>query len=99
MNSRKIGNLIDPTQQLHTVSLPDPNSLSQNVNKHLESIQNNVMTGYAQVMQTIQANDDARMSDYQYKLRKAQADAENGGSGLGSALSSISKTLLEAYWS
>lgn len=99
VSSRNIGSLLDPEKQLHTVSLPDPNSLSQNVGKHLESIQSNVMTGYANVMQTIQANDEARTADYNYRMKKAQLEAEKNGAsgGIGSALADISKTLLEAY--
>jgi hypothetical protein len=98
-SSRNIGSLLDPEKQLHTVSLPDPASLSQNVGKHLESIQSNVMTGYANVMQTIQANDEARSADYNYRMKKAQLEAEKNGAsgGIGSALADISKTLLEAY--
>ena len=99
VSSRNIGSLLDPEKQLHTVSLPDPNSLSQNVSKHLESIQSNVMTGYANVMQTIQANDEARTADYNYRMKKAQLEAEKNGAsgGIGSTLADISKTLLEAY--
>lgn len=99
VSSRNIGSLLDPDKKLKTVSLPDPASLSQNVGKHLESIQNNVMTGYADVMQTIQANDEARAAEYNYRMRKAQIEAEqNGASGnIGSALANISKSLLEAY--
>lgn len=99
VSSRNIGSLLDPEKQLHTVSLPDPTSLSQNVGKHLESIQSNVMTGYANVMQTIQANDEARSADYNYRMKKAQLEAEKNGAsgGIGSTLADISKTLLEAY--
>jgi hypothetical protein len=98
-SSRNIGSLLDPEKKLHSVSLPDPASLSQNVGKHLQSIQSNVMDGYATVMQTIQANDEARTADYNFRMKKAQLDAEkNGASGnLGSALAGISKTLLDAY--
>ena len=99
VSSRNIGSLLDPDKQIKTVSLPDPASLSQNAGKHLESIQNNVMTGYADIMQTIQANDEARTADYNYRMKKAQIEAEqNGASGnIGSALANISKSLLEAY--
>jgi len=57
------------------------------------------MTGYANVMQTIQANDEARSADYNYRMKKAQLEAEKNGAsgGIGSALADISKTLLEAY--
>jgi hypothetical protein len=98
-SGRNIGSLLDPERKLKTVSLPDPTSLSQNVGKHLESIQSNVMTGYADIMQTIQANTEARTADYNFRMKKAQLEAEqNGASGdIGSALAGISKTLLDAY--
>lgn len=97
MTTRKLGSLIDPQQKLHSVPVPDASALTQNVEKHLATVQENVVKGYQSILSTIQAQEQASMSDYAYRMQKERMNAQGSGSDFGNALTQVSKVLVDSY--
>lgn len=95
--SRKVASLVDPRTGLKTVSMPDPTALTKFVDPHIEQMQQQVFKGYNSLNEVIDAQSQAKSSDYRMRMQKAQYESQNGSSGLAPALGALGSTLIQGY--